>query len=103
MRAEKEELSELASKRRQADADYERERARLEELRYRKALEERMAAMADQAAQAAANPYVDYYPGYPAYPIVGRPCGRHCIPPTVVQPDPNKKRKEPSVRLRMDP
>ena len=50
LRAEKEQLNDMTTRRRQAEADYERERARLEEQRYRKAVEDRLAALADQAA-----------------------------------------------------
>jgi glutamate-1-semialdehyde aminotransferase len=104
VRAEKDELNDAVAKRRQTSADYERERILIEEQRSRRALEERLAAMADQAALATGTPYYDN-PGYPIYPIVTRPCGRHCKPlpqPTV---DVNKKRKEPSVRgrSRLDP
>ena len=102
VRAEKDELNEAVAKRRQAGVDYERERILIEEQRSRKALEDRLAAMADQAAQGTSTPYYDY-PGYPVYPIVGRPCGRHCKPFPQPTPDLNKKRKEPSVRLRLDP
>jgi hypothetical protein len=102
VRAEKEELNALVNKRRETDADYQRERARLDELRYRQALEDRLATMADQAAQGMNNPYSDY-PGYPVYPIVTRPCGRHCKPFPHAAPDIKKKPKEPSVRLRVDP
>jgi hypothetical protein len=102
VRAEKDELNDAVAKRRQAGVDYEHERALIEEQRSRKALEDRLAAMADQAAQATSTPYYDY-PGYPVYPIVGRPCGRHCKPFPQPTPDIHKKRKEPSVRLRLDP
>src|SRR5438045_9385536 len=56
VRSEKEELADIASKRRQADADYERERARLAEQRYRRAIEDRLPSTADQAAQGATTP-----------------------------------------------
>jgi len=102
VRAEKDELNDAVAKRRQAGVDYERERILIEEQRSRKALEDRLAAMADQAAQGTSTPYYDY-PGYPVYPIVGRPCGRHCKPFPQPTHDINKKRKEPSVRLRLDP
>jgi hypothetical protein len=102
LRAEKEELDDLASKRRQADADYERERARLEDQRYRRAVEDRLAALADQAAAGANNPYYDL-PGYPVYPIAVKPCGRHCNVHPHPHPNVTKKPKEPSVRLRIDP
>ena len=102
LRAEKEQLNDMTTRRRQAEADYERERARLEEQRYRKAVEERLAALADQAAAGINDPYYDWA-AYPVYPIVGQPCGRHCN----VHPRPHsnvpKKPKEPSVRLRIDP
>lgn len=101
LHAEKEELTDLMSKRRQADADYERERARLEELRYRKAVEDRLAALADQAAQGINNPYYDY-PGYPMYPVIAKPCGRHCNMHPRPRPDVAKRLKEPRVRLRVD-
>jgi hypothetical protein len=99
LHAEKEELSELTAKRRQAEADYER--ARLDELRYRKAVEDRLAVLADQAAQGINNPYYDY-PGDPSYPVVMRPCGRNCSPHPRPHPDVTKRPKEPSVRLRVD-
>jgi len=102
VRAEKDELNEAVAKRRQAGVDYERERILIEEQRSRKALEDRLADLADQAAQGTSTPYYDY-PGYPVYPIVGRPCGRHCKPFPQPPPDLNTKRKEPSVRLRLDP
>jgi hypothetical protein len=74
----------------------------LEEQRYRKAVEDRLAALADQAAAGINDPYYDWA-AYPVYPIVGQPCGRHCN----VHPRPHsnvpKKPKEPSVRLRIDP
>ena len=100
LQAEKEELSELTAKRRQSEADYER--ARLEELRYRKAVEDRLAVLADQAAQGINNPYYDY-PGYPSFPVVVRPCGRRCNLPPGPHPDIPKKPKERSVRLREIP
>lgn len=74
LRADKEELAERTSKRKQEDLEYERERARLEELRWRQSVEARLAATADDAANAVA-----YSPYYPAYPVLRpvRPC-RHC-------------------------
>jgi len=103
LRAEKDELKDAAARRRQADMDYQRERLLLlEEQRSRNALEDRLAAMADQAAQGTSTPYYDY-PGYPIYPIVGAPCGRNCKPFPHRTPDVNKRRKEPSVRLRVNP
>ena len=99
LRAEKEELNDAVSRRRQADAAYERERT---EQLYRKALEDRLAAMADQAVQGANNLYYDY-PGYPIYPIANRPCVR-CRPTPLPVPGIDKKRaREPSVRLKVDP
>jgi uncharacterized protein DUF4124 len=100
LRAEKEELSELTAKRRQAEADYER--ARLEELRYRKAVEDRLAALADEAAQGINHPYYDD-PGYAWYPGVVRPCGRRCNLQPSPHHDVSKRPKERSVRGREIP
>ena len=99
LRAEKEELNDAATRRRQADAAYERERT---EQLYRKALEDRLAAMADQAVQGSNNLYYEY-PGYPVYPIANRPCVR-CRPTPLPVPGIDRRRaKEPSVRLKVDP
>ena len=101
VKAEKDELNDLVARRRQADADYDRDRALLAEERYRQSLEERLAAMADQAAQAN-NLNSEYYPGYPVYPIVSRPCFA-CKPHPGHRPVNDKKqKKEPSVRLKLD-
>ena len=99
LRAEKEELAERTSKRRQEDLDYERERARLDELRWRQSVEARLAAAAHEAANAVA--YSPYYPVYPAFQPV-RPC-RHCGKPPHrplhVGPLPER---EQGVRLRVN-
>jgi len=104
LRAEKEELSNMESRRKRVEADYERERARLEELRYRQSIEDRLAALADQAAQGIYNPDYGFpgFPGYPVYPVIGRPCGRNCSPHPRPHTDGTKRPKEPSVRLRVD-
>jgi hypothetical protein len=100
LRAEKEELAERTSKRRQEDLEYERERARLEELRWRQSVEARLAATADDAANAAA--YAPYYPVYPGFQPT-RPC-RNCGRP---QPRPHHPGsqlpdREQGVQLRMN-
>jgi hypothetical protein len=101
LRAEKEELNDLIAKHRQSDAEYERDRARAAEEQYRRSIEERLGAMADEAAQGANSIYYDY-PGYPAYPIVTRPC--FVCKPHPGKPPVNdtKMKKEPSVRLKLD-
>jgi Domain of unknown function (DUF4124) len=76
LRADKEGLAERTNQRRQEDLEIERDRARLEELRWRQSVEARLAAAADDAANAAA--YAPYYPVYPAFP--SKPC-RHCVRP----------------------
>jgi hypothetical protein len=76
LRAEKEELAELTAKRHLAEL--ETERARLDELRYRQAVETRLAAAADDAANAAAYP--PYYSVFPMSAGV-RPCGSRCLKP----------------------
>ena len=76
LRAEKDELADLTEKRRLEDAQTQRERARLDELRWRESVEARLAAAAQEAADAAAYP-----PYYPALSPVLRPCGWRCGKP----------------------
>lgn len=95
LRAQKEELAELADKRRRSEI--ETERAMLEELRWRQSVDGKLATAADDAA------YPLYYPTYPYGPGI-RPCGQHCMkvrprPPHAHQPLP---RPERGVRLRLD-
>jgi hypothetical protein len=75
LRAEKDELADLTEKRRLEDAQMQRERAALDESRWREAVEARLAA-AQEAAGAAAYP-----PYYPALAPVLKPCGWRCGKP----------------------
>lgn len=101
LRAEKQELEKMSAQRRQAEAEYDRQRA--EAAAYRRAVEERLAAIADSGTQAATTPYYGYS-GLPVYPIVGAPCRHRCRPvaPTVFLPE--KKPAQPGTSLRgLDP
>jgi TolA-binding protein len=73
LRAAKNELADLSAKRQLEENEVRRERARLDELRWRESIEARLAAAAQEAADAAA-----YLPYYPALLPGVKPCGWRC-------------------------
>jgi hypothetical protein len=102
LRAEKQELSEMALQRREANIQLERERLQLEALRYQHEIDERLAGMANQSQEAAPP---ETYPVYPGYPGVVVPCGAHCGKahrPPHRRNHTKPRSDEPSVRLRVD-
>ena len=98
LRVQKEELAGLTDRRRRYELELERERAALEEARWRSSIDARLAAAEEAASY---SPY--YYPVYPYAPGI-RPCGQRCSnlrprPHPVSQP---RLRQAPSPRLRPD-
>ena len=78
LRADKAQLEVLTERRRAQAIEDERERAQAEALRWREAMDQRLAILAQEADATAGYPL---YGGYPVY-VVPKPCTQRCLHPS---------------------